>query len=37
MRHLDEAASGTWSLSAADLKAGHTGTLQSWRVIVHGR
>jgi proprotein convertase subtilisin/kexin type 2 len=37
MRHLDEAASGSWRLTVADLKAGHTGTLQSWRIIVHGR
>jgi subtilisin-like proprotein convertase family protein len=37
IRHLDEAASGSWRLTVADLKAGHTGTLQSWRIIVHGR
>jgi proprotein convertase subtilisin/kexin type 2 len=41
MRHMDETASGTWSLTITDRyndpKKDDSGSLQSWKVIVHGR
>ena len=38
---MDETASGTWSLTITDRyndpKKDDSGSLQSWKVIVHGR
>jgi kexin len=37
VRHLDEAADGTWTLTVRDGSAGVTGTLSSWRLTFYGR
>ena len=37
MRHLDEPATGAWSLEVTDLAPQDTGTLQSWSLTIHGR
>lgn len=35
-RLLDEYSEGTWTLVVKDQAQGYTGTLRSWRLIVHG-
>jgi kexin len=37
VRHLDEPADGTWTLTVRDLSAQDTGTFQSWSLIFRGR
>jgi proprotein convertase subtilisin/kexin type 2 len=37
MRHLDEPASGAWSLQVADDAPLDIGTFQSWSLVIHGR
>lgn len=37
IHHLGESANGIWSLKISDLKQENAGTLESWRLIVHGR
>lgn len=37
MRHLDEPAVGNWSLQVADNAPVHTGSFQSWTLVIHGR
>ncbi|MFZ5438571.1 MAG: proprotein convertase P-domain-containing protein, partial [Myxococcota bacterium] len=37
VRHLDEPADGTWTLSVKDRRSGTTGTLTSWKLRVYGR
>lgn len=37
VRHLNEAATGTWSLTVKDLTAGTLGTFQSWQLKIYGR
>ncbi|MCH7476857.1 MAG: proprotein convertase P-domain-containing protein, partial [SAR324 cluster bacterium] len=37
VRHINEAAVGTWTLTVKDLLAVDTGTLVSWRLIFYGR
>ncbi len=37
VRHLDEGADGTWTLSVRDGRAGTSGSLQSWRLRLYGR
>jgi subtilisin-like proprotein convertase family protein len=37
VRHLDEGADGTWTLSVRDGRANSTGTLSSWRLRFYGR
>lgn len=37
VRHLDEAADGTWTLRVIDRQTGNTGTLQSWKLVFWGR
>ena len=36
VRHLGEAARGTWKLKVSDLASGDTGTLQSWSLKLYG-
>ena len=36
LRHLGEAAAGSWRLSVQDLRAGEVGAWKSWRLVVHG-
>lgn len=37
MRHLDEPADGTWTLTVRDGLAGDKGTFQSWTLRIYGR
>jgi kexin len=37
MRHLDEPADGTWTLTAKDRRTGTVGTFTSWKLRVFGR
>jgi kexin len=37
VRHLDEPADGTWTLSVRDRRANNTGTFASWKLRVFGR
>jgi subtilisin-like proprotein convertase family protein len=37
VRHLDEAADGTWTLSVRDRRANNTGTFASWKLRIFGR
>ncbi len=37
VRHLDEAASGTWSLRVTDALAQNSGTWRTWGLRIHGR
>jgi len=37
MRHLDEPASGAWTLQVADDAPIDTGTFQGWSLVIHGR
>lgn len=37
VRHLDEAADGTWTLTLRDRKTGNTGTFGSWKLRIFGR
>jgi subtilisin-like proprotein convertase family protein len=37
VRHLNEAANGTWTLTVKDLATGTTGTFQSWQLKIYGR
>lgn len=37
VRHLDEGADGTWTLSVRDGRSNTTGTLSSWRLRFYGR
>lgn len=37
VRHLDEAADGTWTLSVRDGRVGVSGSLASWRLRFYGR
>ena len=37
VRHLDEAASGTWQLSVSDKVAGKTGQMGRWSLRIYGR
>jgi proprotein convertase subtilisin/kexin type 2 len=37
VRHLDEAASGNWTLFVKDTVAGKTGKMMSWSLTVYGR
>ena len=37
VRHLDESAAGRWTLKISDRALTDTGSLLSWRIIVHGR
>jgi len=36
LRHLGEAATGSWRLSVQDLRTGEIGTWKSWRLVIHG-
>ena len=37
VRHLDEPADGTWTLTVRDLGTGDTGTFKSWTLVFRGR
>lgn len=37
MRHLDEAADGTWTLSVRDRRTNNVGTFASWKLRIFGR
>jgi proprotein convertase subtilisin/kexin type 2 len=37
VRHLDESASGNWTLFVKDTVAGKTGNLMNWSITVYGR
>jgi subtilisin-like proprotein convertase family protein len=37
VRHLDEPADGTWTLTVKDRKTGVTGTFNGWKLRVFGR
>ncbi|MBL8912017.1 MAG: S8 family serine peptidase [Archangium sp.] len=37
VRHLDEPADGTWTLSVRDRRTGNTGTFTSWKLRIFGR
>ena len=37
MRHLDEPADGTWTLTVKDRRTGTVGTFTSWKLRVFGR
>lgn len=37
LRHMDEAADGTWTLRVADRLGNNLGTLQSWKLTFWGR
>lgn len=37
VRHLDEAAAGTWRLQVTDLQANDTGSFQAWELRIWGR
>jgi subtilisin-like proprotein convertase family protein len=37
VRHLNEPASGTWTLRVADLQLGDSGVFQSWQIRIWGR
>ncbi|MFO0601347.1 MAG: S8 family serine peptidase [Myxococcaceae bacterium] len=37
VRHLDEPADGTWTLTVKDKRTGTTGTLVSWKLRIYGR